>query len=443
MSKSPKYSLFILMLIYLSNYIDRVSIGIFADHIKADLGLSDTQLGLISGLVFALFYAVLGIPIGRLADRYSRKTILSVCLSVWSFATAICGLCQNFAQLAAARMAVGVGEAGCTPTAHSFMSDIFAPNKRATAFSIYSMGPPMGVIIGAIAGGWIAHVWGWRIGMIALGAPGLLLALIVMLTIREPERGTFDGGEAGERAPGFREVISLAAANPKIVLVLFGIGFCAIGLYSISSFTVPFLMRGYGMDVLQAGTLFGLSYGVAGAIGALCGGAVTDWAGSRHPRWYTGVPMLVYAIGGPLMALAFFQSDYRMFAALFVLGSLIVNMALAPAVAVLVNQVMPRMRGSMSAIALFFSAVIGHGLGPTLTGYLSDRFAAANFGGGYAQSCKAGGDTAIAELCRQSSFHGLQHALALAAAFWLVSAAFYAAATFGGRQNRADEAIPA
>lgn len=244
MKQRTRYPLLILMLGYLANYIDRVSVGIFADPMKRDLHLTDGQLGLVSGLVFALFYAVLGIPIGRLADRYSRKHILAACLSIWSVATIACGACQGFIQLAMARMVVGVGEAGCTPTAHSFMSDLFPPTKRATAFSIYSMGPPLGVILGAVAGGWVAHHWGWRIGMFALGLPGLVLALVILVTLNEPTRGRYDAGDQHHHVEPLMAVVKLAYARPRIIAILFGIGFCAVGLYSVSSFTVPFLMRG-------------------------------------------------------------------------------------------------------------------------------------------------------------------------------------------------------
>lgn len=433
------YFLIILTLIYMSNYIDRVAIGIFAEPIKRDLELTDTQLGLISGVVFALFYAVLGIPLGRLADRFNRKIIISSCLSIWSFATAMGGLCQGFAQLALTRMLVGVGEAGCTPTAHSLLSDTFPPDKRATAISIYSMGVPLGIIAGAIGGSWIAHLWGWRIGLIALGLPGLLLALIVMLTIKEPERGLLDSAQAVTETPPLREVLRTIVGSPIVIAVLFGIGFCAVGLYSISSFTVPFLIRAYDLDILAAGQAFGLSYGVAGALGALFGGMITDWAGARDMRWYTGVPALVYLVSGPLMAFAFFQSDLASFLILFTIGALVVNVALAPAVSVLINQVSPRMRGSMSAIALFFSALVGNGFGPTLTGYLSDNFAAASFGSRdyfelcHASTAKVGGS--YADACAQASYQGIQYALSVAAAFWLVSAAFYLFATFGPKRS--------
>jgi len=432
------YSLSILFLVYLMNYVDRVSVGIFADHMKRDLGLSDTQIGLLTGLLFAFFYAFMGIPVGRLADKYSRKAILSSCLAIWSIATAACGVAQNFAQLAAARMIVGIGEAGCTPSAHSYLSDLFSPKKRATAFSIYSMGPPIGLILAAVGGGWVAYHWGWRLGMIALGVPGLLLALVILLTLNEPERGRFDTGQTDHEAAPFQEVIGSIIDRPRIIAILFGIGFCAVGLYSVSAFSVPFLMRAYQMDVLQAGLLFGLSYGVSGALGAVFGGAVTDWAGSHDERWYTGVPMIVYLISGPVMALAFFQGDYRIFAALFVVGSFIVNMALAPAVAVLVNMMRPRMRASTSAIALFFAAVIGHGLGPTLTGFLSDVFSGWIFvAGEYGAVCTADGlADSVVSLCENASYHGLQYALALAAGFWLVAGLFYAMATFGWRAGK-------
>lgn len=439
MKRGSTYTLVILLACYMSNYIDRVMIGIFAEPIKADLNLSDSQLGLITGILFALFYAFVGLPIGRLIDRHSRKMIMASCLTLWSLATAMGGLCQNFAQLALTRMMVGVGEAGCTPTAHSLLSDIYPANRRATAISIYSMGVPIGIVAGAIGGGWLAQNWGWRIAMFLVGIPGILLAALITLTIEEPERGRFEESEAAEEPASFKDLLNEIWRQPQVVLILFATGFCAVGLYSVSTFTVPFLMRAYGFDVMTAGTIFGISYGASGAIGAAFGGVITDWAGKRDTLWYTRVPALVYLTGGPLVMLALLQSDYRLFIAFFTLGSLVLNLALALGVAVMINQVRPRMRGSMSAVALFFAAVIGNGFGPTLTGYLSDKFGAHIFGSASYLSLCRGKLTAEAShtACARASYHGLQYALLVAALFWIVTAGFYIAAT---RARRSDAA---
>ena len=189
---SPRYRNYVLamlVVVYVFNFLDRQIVTILAEPIKVDLGLNDTQIGLMTGLAFALFYTVLGIPIARLADRANRVSIISAALVIWSGMTALCGAAQNFGQMLAARIGVGVGEAGCSPPAHSLIADYYPPEKRASALSIYALGIPIGSILGPLAGGWIAEFYGWRMAFFIVGVPGIALALVVKLTIREPIRG--------------------------------------------------------------------------------------------------------------------------------------------------------------------------------------------------------------------------------------------------------------
>lgn len=435
----PYYTLGLLVLIYMSNYLDRVVVGILGEAIKADLRITDSQLGLLTGVAFAVFYGVLGVPLGRLADRINRKWLLSACLSLWSLMTLMSGFAANFAQLLLMRIGVAVGEAGCTPTAHSMLSDLFPPRRRSMAFGVYAIGPPLGIIVGSLAGGWVAQELGWRAGMIAVGAPGLLLALLLLATTREPVRGRFDApsgaAPAMEAPPPFVKAMRLFMADPLFVAVLIGLAGAAVAVYSLSIFTVPFIVRTYELDLLAAAGLFGISYGVAGVAGAAVGGSLTDWAGQKDARWYAGVPCLGFTIGGTLLVTALFQPDYRVFIVLFVVGAVLVNIAVAPSLAVVLNRVAPRTRASASAIILMVSSLVGLGLGPTMTGVLSDLFAALAAGGadvrqalcpgGFAPEA-AGAD--IRQFCAAASRSGLRFALAITIGFYVVAGLIYAVA---------------
>jgi predicted MFS family arabinose efflux permease len=430
----PYYVLGLLVLIYMSNYVDRVVVGVLGEPIKADLKITDTQLGLLTGIVFVIFYGVLGVPVGRLADRLNRKWLLSACLALWSIFTTLSGFAGTFTQLMAARLFVGIGEAGCTPSAHSLLSDVFPRNRRSMAFSVYAIGPPAGIIVGTLGGGWIAQEMGWRSGMIAVGLPGLVLAAIMMLTVREPKRGQYDG-PVEDSVPSFLTALRTFWNDKLFICVMFGMACAAVGLYSISTFSVPFLIRAFHLKLFAAASIFGLSYGIAGIIGASLGGIITDWAGTRDARWYAGVPALGYLFGGGLLTGALFQTSVHNFVLMFVFGSVLANIALAPSLAVVLNRVGVRMRASASAVMLLMSTLVGLGLGPTSTGALSDVFAKHAFVAApdYIAACPGGhampAHPGFEQACQAASFYGLQHALSLTVGFYLVAALIYVIAT--------------
>ncbi|CAN5365596.1 MFS transporter [soil metagenome] len=393
----PYYTLGLLVVIYMSNYLDRVVLGIFGQAVKQDLQISDAQLGLLTGGAFAVVYGVMGVPLGRLADRINRRWLLAGCVSLWSVMTLLSGLAANFLALVLMRLGVAVGEAGCTPTAHSLLSDLFPPRRRSMAFGIYAMGPPLGIIVGSIGGGWVAQELGWRAGLMAVGVPGVFLALILLLTTREPVRGQHDGTSpetdafGSEQIPSFLSAVRIFAADPMFVSVVLGLTGAAIAVYSLSIFTVPFLVRNYELDLRAAAGLFGLSYGAAGVFGSSVGAGITDWAGQRDSRWYAGVPALGFSLGGVLLVSALFQDNHLVFIALFTSGAVLANMALAPALALIQNRVPARTRASASALILMVTSLVGLGLGPTTTGLLSDHFAANIFRGGvFATACPGG-----------------------------------------------------
>lgn len=427
----PGYVLGLLVLAYISSYMDRIALGIFGEAIKAELGISDTQLGILTGLVFVIFYSILGLPIGRLADRYSRKKLLAACLTLWSCMTAFSGLASNFWQLMLARIGVGVGEAGLNPSTHSLLSDLYPPNKRAGAFAIYGAGPPLGVIAGALIGGWVANEMGWRAGMIAIALPGIALGLLFLFTVREPVRDRTGTTGPADDVPSLRNAVGVFLQDPLFLYVTAGMAMAAIGLYSISTFTVPYLVRVHQLNLFQASSLFGMAYGIAGAVGAWGGGWLTDWTGTRDHRWYAGMPLTGYVLGGSCLVGAFFQSDggLLLFTGLFAVGAICVNLALAPAQAVVLGRFPARMRASASALQLLVAGVVGLGFGPTLTGYMSDRLAAGSFAlGDYRLSCLAspgGAAGRIAEACQQASAQGLQNALAITLCAYMLAALAY------------------
>lgn len=425
----PRYILGLLLLAYMSSYIDRIALGIFGEAIKHELGLSDTQLGILTGFVFVIFYSVLGLPIGRLADRLTRRKLLAACLCLWSSMTILAGAATSFTVLLLTRMGVGIGEAGLTPSAHSLLSDLYPRERRSFAFAVFGAGPPLGIIVGALGGGWIAQALGWRIGMLAIGIPGIVIGLLFLFTVREPQRGQQGEGAAAEEVPSFATALRTVARDPLFVMVTLGMSCAAVSLYSLSTFTVPHLVRRYELDLFRAASLFGLSYGTAGVIGALIGGLLTDWAGTRNHRWYAGLPAINYLVGGLCLMSALHQDRYQGFTALFFVGAVCINLALAPAQAVILNRLAPRMRASGSAIQLLATGVIGLGIGPTLTGVLSDRLAASAFAGAnYALRCKAPA-AAMQHACAQAASAGLTQALTLTLGVYLLAALVYLAAT--------------
>ena len=242
----------LLVAIYASSFLDRVIISTVGPAIIADLRISDTLFGLLTGPAFAIFYVVLGIPIARFAERSSRINIISICIALWSLMTALCGMASSYLPLLIFRMGVGVGEGGCSPAAHSLLSDHFAPRRRATALAIYFAGVPFGIMVGAILGGWLATAFNWRVAFLVLGLPGVLLALLAKLTLREPPRGHIDGAAPPADAPPLSAVIKRLGANPTVVLLVCGLVAANFGGSSMAAFTqttalasVGFIFLGY------------------------------------------------------------------------------------------------------------------------------------------------------------------------------------------------------
>ena len=367
--------LVILTLVYTFNFIDRQILVILQEPIKIELGLSDAQLGLLTGFSFALVYVTAGIPIAWLADRSNRRNIVAASLAFWSLMTALSGLVQNFAQLLAARLGVGIGEAGGSPPSHSMISDYFPPQNRGTALSFYSMGIYVGILFGYAAGGWIAENLGWRTAFFLVGIPGIAYALVVLWIVKEPRRGRWDEGGSPPNS-SFKQTWECLRQRPSFWWVSVGCAFSAFISYGNGNFMPSFLIRNHGMSLTEVGFALGLISGISGAIGTFLGGFLADKLAVRDVRWYLWIPMLG-GLGSLLPAYYTLLGDSKTLIILAIIPSQILStLYLGPCIATCHNLVSPGMRAMASAILFFVLNMIGLGLGRLTVGLLSDSFAA-------------------------------------------------------------------
>lgn len=393
MSQSAKYyTLGILTIVYVFNFIDRQILVILQPLIKADLGLSDTQLGLLSGIAFAFFYTVLGIPIARLADRSNRRNIIAVALTAWSAMTVVCGYTQNYIQLLLARMGVGVGEAGGSPPAHSMISDMFTEKKRATALAVYSAGLYLGVLVGYSAGGYFGETFGWRQTFFIVGAPGLLLALILYLTVKEPARTQ---PSKSDDAPSFGNTMSHLMKLKSFPYFAIGCGMSAFVSYGTSNFMPSYMVRYHEVPLSEIGFLLAITGGGGGIIGTFLGGYLTDKIGNHDPRWYLWLPGLTAVAAVPLAIYVFNTDNTTMMLWVYFVVAVLGTLYLAPSIAVAHRLVDPRMRAMTSAILFFVLNMIGLGGGPVIVGMLSDFFTNLNGQDGLRIALTIGGCVAI------------------------------------------------
>ncbi len=398
----PKYSsgyaglvLSLLMLAYTLNFIDRTIISTIGQAIKVSLKLTDTQLGLLGGFSFAVLYTVLGIPIARLAERWNRVSIIALALVVWSGFTVLCGYAGSFAQLLMFRVGVGVGEAGLSPPAHSLISDYFEPKKRASALSVYAFGIPLGSMIGAAAGGWLAQTYGWRIAFIVVGLPGVAMALILKLIVREPPRGHSDPAEkpllaedlTAQPTPGglgyeLRELGSVAASlflRWPILNMVLGVTLASFAGYGFGQFSAPYFIRAFGLNYATVGLIFGLIGGFSTGIGTIAGGLVSDRASRRGAAWYALTPAIGLAIAFPIYILAYTRPDWKVAAVVLLFPGMFSYTYLGPTFGVIQNVVETRRRATATALLFFFLNFIALGGGPVFTGWLIDHFAQYSF----------------------------------------------------------------
>ncbi len=370
-SRAKYYTLAILTIVYAFNFIDRQILVILQPLIKEDLNLSDTQLGLLSGIAFAAFYTILGIPIARLADKTNRRNIIAISLTVWSAMTALSGLAQNYVQLLLARLGVGVGEAGGSPPAHSMISDMFPPKRRATALAIYSAGLYLGVVLGYSFGGYLGVTYGWRTTFFIVGLPGVLLAAILWLTVKEPLRGQYDA-KSDEAPPSFWDTMDYVLKLKSFMFIAFGCALSAFVSYGVSNFMPSFLIRYHGISLTYIGITLGLVGGGAGIIGTFLGGYLTDKIGTKNPSWYLWLPGITAVAAIPFAIAAFHAENLTLVLTLIFIVNVLGTLYLPPAIAIIHRLVSPRMRAMSSAILFFILNLIGLGLGPLFIGWLSD-----------------------------------------------------------------------
>jgi MFS family permease len=373
------YVLFVLVIVYVFNFIDRQILAILQDSIKADLDLTDTQLGLLGGVAFAIFYTVLGVPLAAWADRWIRKTILAMALVVWSGMTAMCGLATTFPMLLAFRIGVGIGEAGASPPSHSLISDYFPPEKRATALSIYALGIPIGSALGFVIGGWGDQLFDWRTTFLVVGIPGVLMAFVVQFTLKEPRRGMSDPNHVhndADKAPSIMTVFLTLKSRTAFWWLAFATGFHSLVGYGLGGWHGSFLRRApHDLDPGVAGTWLAV-LGIPAAAGTFFGGWFADKLASHtgEDRWYMWLPGLATIGMIPFQIVAYRTDNTYLTLTMMGVITFLSSMYLGPAFGITQRLVSVRMRAVAASILLFVLNIIGMGIGPWLVGFLSSSF---------------------------------------------------------------------
>lgn len=373
--QSTRLLLWTLLTVYILNFLDRQIVNILAEDISRDLRLSDTQIGLMTGLAFAVFYTFLGIPIARYADQPSsnRARIITWSLGLWSVMTAACGYAQNFAQLLLARIGVGVGEAGCTPAAHSIITSAVAPEKRSSAIAFYGLGIPVGGLVGMIVGGALNDAVGWRSAFLFAAVPGLLFALALPWLLKDPGRGPAQTGMRPQAQP-FARALREIAESRSYVLVLIAASLTAFLSYGKGVWVVILFQRDFKLSAAETGLWLGVVAGIAGMIGTWFGGWLADRHGGRDARHILTGPALGMAVGAPILFLAYLVEDWRLSLALLVLPTIFNSAYYGPSYALAQQLVKPEQRALATSLIVFGQNLIGLGLGPLFFGMLSDAF---------------------------------------------------------------------
>ena len=373
---SVRVTLWILLIVYIFNFIDRQIVNILAEPIRLELGLSDTQIGLMTGLAFALFYTVLGLPIARFSDRPTthRPKLIAAALATWSAMTALCGMAQNFFQLLLARIGVGIGEAGCTPPAHSLIADMVEPKKRSSALAFYALGIPIGTLLGMMIGGLLADFVGWRMAFFIVGVPGVVLAIVVAWGLKEPRRHLTEAqaaSNAQQTMPLGRAVRSVMGSRAFVLLLVAGSA-AAFLAYGKTTWTTIFFQRTHGLTPGEVGFWFGVVNGAAGIAGTFLGGWLADRYGAENRRHVLTAPAVGMALAVPLAFFAYRSENWLFALTLLFLPTLFNSLYYGPTYSAAQGLVPLRARAIAAAVLLFFQNLVGLGLGPLFFGMLSD-----------------------------------------------------------------------
>jgi MFS family permease len=370
-----RYSVGLLIVVYTFAFIDRNIVNVLLQPISVEFGLSDTQLGFFGGTAFGIFYAVLGVPIARVADRVPRKRIIALALAFWSALTALQSVAIGFWTLAITRIFVGVGEAGCSPPAHSMIADMHSPERRARALAVYSFGIPIGGALGLLIGGWMRALFGWREAFLVVGIPGVVLALIVLATLREPTRGYWEGGAAARNPAhheSLRDVLRFLSKLPSFWHLAFAGALHAFYGYGAATFNPVFFERSHGMGPAAYATIaagIGLTSGV---LGTYLGGWLGDRYGARDVRSYPFVPGIGSIVTIPVVFAVYLAPSAELALVISLVSAVASGLYLGPTFAMTQAIVPPRMRAQAAAIMLLVLNLIGLGLGPQFVGFLSD-----------------------------------------------------------------------
>ena len=370
-----RVGLVLLFVVGVVNYIDRSIFAILQVPIKSELHLSDTQLGALTGISFALFYTLLALPIARIADRVSRRLVICMALLVWSAMTALCGVATGFLTLLVLRMGVAAGEAGCAPTSHALISDFFPPGNRATAIAIWGLSLPVGYMAGYASGGWLSEALDWRQAFIIVGGFGVVLAPIVLLVLKEPPRGQFDAPDVKHfQPPPLREAVGHLMQSRVFTLAAVGGALHAYTLHTLFNWNAPFFSRVHGASMGDIAAYLSLCVGVGGGIGTFFGGWIADRLANHDVRWMMWTPALASIVAAPLSLGQYFVPSVGSSFALAGLAFLTLSIYQAPLVATAQSIVGPGVRAFASAALVMTVNILGMGLGPFVTGALSDIF---------------------------------------------------------------------
>jgi MFS family permease len=422
--------LLLLMLAYAFNSAHRGLIAIIGQPMKVELALSDTQLGLLAGTAFASLYALAGLPVARLAERFSRVTIISLSLAAWSGLTALCAAAGSFAQLLALRVGIGIGEAGCSAPAHSLISDYYDRTRRTRALSVYSCGLSLGYLFVSVVGGSVVARHGWRAACLAVGLPGVATALALKRIVAEPVRGAAEASAPAPPAPApfawGAELDELAAVARTLfgswpsANIILGFTVSSFASYGAYVFIPADFNRDFGLDFATIGVVLGLAGSIPVALGTLAGGWVTDLLGARRGRWYALAPAAGLALATPLYVLAFLQRDFRVAAALLAAAGFFQYVSLGPTFGIVQNVVAIRQRATATALLYLCLILLALAGGPPFTGWLIDRLADVHFAslaaGTFAASCPGGtGSPACAAALAVASREGIILTLCLQA----------------------------
>lgn len=365
-------ALWMLFLVGTINFVDRQLLSVLVEPIRAEMQFSDTQFGLLTGLAFALFYAGMGIPVAMIADRWNRVRLIGVCCIIWSGFTAACGITSNFWQLALTRFGVGAGEAGGTAPSLSIIADYYPRERRALVIGLFTCNGPFGVFVGAAFGGWAASTVGWRTAFLIMGIVGIIVALLLMLLVREPARGQMDTNQPADDVLPFSQSLAMFIRRPSLRIVMIASGLAAFVSYGMLNWIPAFLMRTQGMPLSAIATWFAPAAGITFAIGIWGGGALVSRGAKKSARAYGMIPALATLIMIPTFAAALLVDSWQLSLALMLVPMAACTAYVAPALALVQNLTPPRSRATASALLMLMFNMVGLGLGPLFIGIISD-----------------------------------------------------------------------